>query len=223
MRNGALKYIITLLFQRILGLLMFLLGAGWTLNRAPLIYFLIYFASALIAAVIMYFINPKTLAERQKMKPDAPIWDKILLTIYWLLSFFVIYLIAGLEQNPLNNFALTVGGYLLFLVSSALTLWAIIVNQFLESTARIQTDRQQSVCQRGPYRLIRHPTYAAILIWCVAVGLIFQTLGTILCAVIIGIIIIIRTALEDRMLKLGLAGYAEYAQKVKYRLFPFLW
>jgi protein-S-isoprenylcysteine O-methyltransferase Ste14 len=37
------------------------------------------------------------------------------------------------------------------------------------------------------------------------------------------IIIVIRTAQEDRMLQNELPGYREYARQVKYRLIPFVW
>jgi len=35
--------------------------------------------------------------------------------------------------------------------------------------------------------------------------------------------ILVRTSLEDRTLREELAGYAEYAQKVRYRLIPHVW
>ena len=40
---------------------------------------------------------------------------------------------------------------------------------------------------------------------------------------IIAVVIIIRTKLEDDMLKENLLGYREYSEKVKYRLIPFVW
>jgi protein-S-isoprenylcysteine O-methyltransferase Ste14 len=40
-----------------------------------------------------------------------------------------------------------------------------------------------------------------------------------LCAVLL----IIRTALEDRTLQAELNGYAEYARQVRYRLLPGIW
>jgi protein-S-isoprenylcysteine O-methyltransferase Ste14 len=33
----------------------------------------------------------------------------------------------------------------------------------------------------------------------------------------------VRTSLEDRTLREELAGYAEYAQEVGYRLIPYVW
>jgi protein-S-isoprenylcysteine O-methyltransferase Ste14 len=35
--------------------------------------------------------------------------------------------------------------------------------------------------------------------------------------------VVARTALEDRMLREELEGYAEYAKKVRYRLVPGVW
>jgi len=34
---------------------------------------------------------------------------------------------------------------------------------------------------------------------------------------------VVRTYLEDRMLRQELPGYAEYAQTVRYRLLPYVW
>jgi protein-S-isoprenylcysteine O-methyltransferase Ste14 len=38
-----------------------------------------------------------------------------------------------------------------------------------------------------------------------------------------GVGLLLRTALEDRMLRQELAGYAQYAQRVRFRLIPGLW
>jgi protein-S-isoprenylcysteine O-methyltransferase Ste14 len=37
------------------------------------------------------------------------------------------------------------------------------------------------------------------------------------------VLFVVRTALEDKMLREGLPGYAEYAQRVRYRLLPGVW
>ena len=37
------------------------------------------------------------------------------------------------------------------------------------------------------------------------------------------LLLILRTALEDRTLQAELAGYADYARRVRYRLLPGIW
>ena len=42
-------------------------------------------------------------------------------------------------------------------------------------------------------------------------------------ASLIAMLMVIRTALEDRTLRAELPGYAEYAQRTRYRLLPGVW
>ena len=39
----------------------------------------------------------------------------------------------------------------------------------------------------------------------------------------IGLLFVLRTAKEDRMLREELPGYPEYAQRIRYRLVPGIW
>lgn len=224
MKNGAINYTIRFFIQRVLGMLMYLLGAWWTMNLRSWVYFSIYFVTAIISCVVMFHINQETLSERGKINTDSPVWDKWLTGLFWLLAFFIIYLVAGLEaaKAPPPD-AVFWTGIILQIPAAALSLHALTVNTFLESTARIQTERKQTVCKSGPYHFVRHPTYSSILIWCISVSMIFGTLFVIVISAVIMIIIIIRTYLEDKMLKQLLAGYEEYAGEVKYRLVPFIW
>ena len=112
---------------------------------------------------------------------------------------------------------------IIYILSAVVTVKAMLENTFLESTARIQTDRDQTVIQTGPYSVVRHPTYSAVLMWCVAVRCIFPSAEVLILSLAIATVIIIRTELEDEMLKKGLSGYEEYSKKVKYRLIPFVW
>ncbi len=225
MLKETVKYIINVLIQRGLGVLFYLIGAGWIMNFRASAYFICYIGVAFICLITMFFVNPETLKERNKKNTDSPIWDKILLGLFWLLAYFVIYLIAGIESKKITG---AIGlsfwiGISLNIIASVISLWSLIVNTYLESTARIQKERGQTVCQAGPYKIIRHPTYLGLIIWCIAISLIFPTFGVILCSVIIAIVIMLRTYLEDKMLINYLSGYKVYVSKVKYRLIPFIW
>ena len=224
MKTQANLYIVRVLAQRIIGCLLFFFFARWVPGVRALVYFSLYFVFAIVSLAMVRSVSPSTLAARGKIGEDTPVWDKILLAFYWMLAYFVIYIIAGLEASSAPALGWLFGiGVLLQVAASLLTLWAVRVNPFLESTARVQKDRCQSVCNCGPYNTIRHPTYAAVLIWCVGVSLVFGTVYTAICAGVIAVIIVVRTMLEDRMLLSGLNGYREYAAKVKYRLIPFIW
>ncbi len=223
LKQGAFNYILRLVTQKLLGLLFFLLGSGWVMGLKAWIFFVLYFLSALVI-IPVYRVNPEILVQRGKVITDSPLWDKILLVIYWLLDFFIVYLIAGIEAAgtavlPVFFWA----GIVLFLMATAISLGAVMVNPYLESTARIQSERDQRVVSRGVYGLVRHPAYLAVLLFCLARLLIFMTPLTGATLGVIAVLIIIRTYLEDGMLLEGLEGYEEYSRKTKYRLVPFLW
>jgi len=223
-KKSAAVYFARVLVQRALGLFLYLLGAGWALGARAAAYFIVYFGTAILCTAVLCFARPETMAARGRVATDSPRWDKALLGAYWALAYFGVYLAAGLEAGEGQALdALLRIGLALQLAASALTTWAIDANAYLESTARLQTDRGQTVCATGPYAFVRHPAYAAILIWCASMVLTFGTAWTAAVQALIAAIIILRTALEDRMLRLGLDGYEAYARSVRYRLIPYIW
>lgn len=223
MNKGAVNYIVRLLAERILGAVLFWLGAGKFDLRSG-IFFSVYVAVAIVSAIVIYRKNPETLKERGKINTNSPKWDKVLLLVFWLFAFFIVYFAAG-KTAPLGKeieFDF-IAGMIIYILSAVITVKAMLENTFLESTARLQPERNQTVIQSEPYSIVRHPTYSAVLLWCIAVRCIFPSREVFLLAVAIAAVIICRTELEDEMLIKGLSGYKDYSEKVKYRLIPFIW
>lgn len=223
MNKGALIYIARLLAERFIGAALFWIAAR-SFDLRSGIFFAAYIIIALVSGIVIYIKNPETLKERGKVDTDSPKWDKAILLIFWLCSFFLIYFAAG-KTVPLGkkiDFDF-ISGMIIYVISAVITVKAMLENTFLESTARLQPDRNQTVVCTGPYSAVRHPTYSAVLLWCAAIRCIFPSAEVLLLALAISTVIIIRTELEDDMLKKGLPGYREYSERVKYRLVPFIW
>jgi len=109
------------------------------------------------------------------------------------------------------------------LLGNSLAGWAVNSNPFFSAESRLQTDRAQKVASTGPYRFIRHPAYsAAFLLW-ITTGLMLESWWALIPGFLAGLMMVIRTVLEDRMLHNELPGYAGYAQQVRYRLIPGIW
>jgi protein-S-isoprenylcysteine O-methyltransferase Ste14 len=106
----------------------------------------------------------------------------------------------------------------------ALALWAMRVNRFFSSVIRIQTDRGQYVVATGPYAFVRHPGYTAGILIIAASG---PALGSWLAAALLVIFslpfLLHRAITEDRILQIELAGYSDYATRVRWRLVPGIW
>jgi len=139
------------------------------------------------------------------------------------------WIIAGLDRGRLHwtdnvPLWLQVLGLFTIIVSYALVFWAMVVNRFFSSVVRIQSDRGHVVVSGGPYAFIRHPGYTGGILILAASG---TALGSwIAAAFLIAITVpflLYRVINEDRVLQAQLPGYAEYAQRVRWRLVPGIW
>ena len=219
-------YLARLFAERAIGLLLFLIGSGWILGARGALWFVAYFA-AIGTVVWLYREAPDTMTARLAIadtKDVTPVWDKILLAVFWLLAYFVAYWVAGRTCDPslpIDVFAVL--GVVVYLLSSMLTAWALSENRYAEAVSRVQEERGQRVCSSGPYAYVRHPMYSAIIMWCVSVVMVFPSPWVALVAGVAAVVIVVRTALEDAMLANGLPGYSEYRSNVRWRLVPFVW
>ena len=224
--KGMVAYLVRLFAERAIGLLLFLLGSGWVLGARGALWFAAYFL-AIGTIIWLYRAAPDTMAARLSIadtKDVTPVWDKVLLAIFWLLGYFLVYWVAGRTCDPsLAIDVLAVLGVAVYLLSSVLTAWALSENRFAEAVSRVQEERGQRVCSTGPYAFVRHPMYSAIIMWCISVVMVFPNLWVALVSGVVAAVIVVRTALEDAMLANGLEGYSEYQGNVRWRLVPFVW
>jgi protein-S-isoprenylcysteine O-methyltransferase Ste14 len=75
----------------------------------------------------------------------------------------------------------------------------------------------------GLYGLVRRPMYMATLLLFLMIPLILGSWYALILFMAYPAIIIIRLKDEEALLAKELPGYAQYMQKVKYRLIPFVW
>jgi protein-S-isoprenylcysteine O-methyltransferase Ste14 len=97
----------------------------------------------------------------------------------------------------------------------------MVSNRFFSTAVRIQLDRGHVVETGGPYRYVRHPGYVGAIVGTFA--LVLGSLWALLPGVVLAVLFVVRTALEDRTLRRKLPGYEVYAGRVRYRLVPGVW
>ena len=186
----------------------------------------LYFIFVLVFVVWTMRNDPGLMEERGKPAENVKPWDRVIMTIYTI-TLVGMLAVAALDagrfrwsEMPLILQALGVLGLILL---GLLLLWVTATNSYLSSYARIQQDRGQQVVTTGPYKYVRHPMYAAVIPFIICIALILGSWWSLIPGCVIGVLFIIRTALEDQMLQDELPGYKEYAQRVRYRLVPGIW
>ena len=181
----------------------------------------------LVFILLLRFHDPELMVERASRHENTQQYERPIIPVYFVLSFGTI-LVAGLDGGRFRwsgeiPAVLIVIAYVIYLFGNGLASWAVSANPFFSSESRLQMDRGQKVTRSGPYRFVRHPAYlATILLWPVT-GSLLESWWAVIPGLLAALTMLIRTVFEDRMLQADLPGYVEYAQQVRYRLFPGIW
>jgi protein-S-isoprenylcysteine O-methyltransferase Ste14 len=104
-----------------------------------------------------------------------------------------------------------------------LVAWSMTYNAFFSVTARLQPERGQTVATGGPYRIVRHPGYLGALLFNATTALMLGSIWALIPGVITSLLYVLRTSLEDKMLRAELSGYEDFTRKTRFRLIPYLW
>ena len=108
----------------------------------------------------------------------------------------------------------------LFAGAMALQMWAMVVNPFFSPDIRLQSERGHRLIACGPYLLLRHPGYLAMLVAVPASALAIGSWLALLPAAAFCLVILKRVGAEEEFLQKSLVGYSEYMGRVRGRLFP---
>lgn len=216
-----------LIFVFIIPLLPILMTRRWSWWEAW-VYAAINILGFVVSRAIAGRKHPDLLAERARMlhHDDPEPWDRWLAPLVGL-GGGLIPLTAGLDGlfSTLPNFSILVkiAALVLMLAGFALGSYALVENRFFSGMVRIQTDRGHKVISSGPYAWIRHPGYTGALVSYIAAPVLLDAVWAFIPAILLSIVLVIRTHLEDATLQDRLVGYREYAEQVRFRLFPGIW
>ena len=114
-------------------------------------------------------------------------------------------------------------GLAIMLLSLLLRIWAIAT---LGSSFRttVETHQDQKVVRKGPYRLVRHPSYTGLLLTCLGYGIAVQNWLSVIFAVGLPLIALIyRIRIEEQELVSSIGTEYEKYQKETKKMIPWIW
>jgi len=230
--GAAAKLIPKLLVQIVLTMLVFaavLFGAAGTWDWPTGWAFLALFAATSLAVSLwLASFDPGLLAERMKspvQKAQKP-WDRFFLLGVAVGYFAWLALMAWdarrMAWSHVPLWAQVAGG--LLIVASYLGIaWVFRTNSFAAPVIKIDAERNQTVISTGPYAFVRHPMYAFALPQFVGGALMLGSWWGLAGAVLFTLAVAGRTLGEEKMLRAELAGYDDYARRVRWRFVPGVW
>jgi protein-S-isoprenylcysteine O-methyltransferase Ste14 len=211
----------------LMGLLLFSVAGNWQWEQAWA--FLAIFAVGSIAfSVWLLRRDPALLASRlgPLVQRGQPIWDRV-----FLLTFVLIWcgwlVVMALDAQRWHRSdmppSLNIVGGALVIAGFLATVLVFRENSFAAPVIRVQAERGQRVIDTGPYAFVRHPMYAAAVLYLAGMPLLLGSWYGLLIVPLMIAGMAPRAVFEERLLKRELPGYADYMTRVRYRLIPGVW
>ena len=183
---------------------------------------LILFVPMFIAGIIMLVKSPQLLQSRLDAKEKRGEQSAVVKLSGFM--FIVGFVLAGLNFRfgwiVLPDWV-SWAASAVFLISYALYAEVLRENVWLSRTIQVQENQQ--VVDTGLYGVVRHPMYAVTVILFLSIPMVLGSLISFFVFLAYPFIIAKRIRDEETLLENDLSGYAEYKQKVKYRMIPYIW
>ena len=180
------------------------------------------FIPMFLAGIVMYLKAPDLLRSRLNAR-EKQSEQKDVIGLSGLM-FLVAFIVAGLNYRfkwisfPEGSVTF---GCIVFLLSYRGFAEVLRENAYLSRTIEVQEN--QKVIDTGLYGIVRHPMYMATILLFLMIPLILGSWWSFVIFLAYPVIIALRIKNEEQVLSAQLDGYAEYKQKVKYKIIPFIW
>lgn len=207
-----------------LGALLFV--PAWTLDYwQAWLFIVVFMTSANAIGLYLSLKDPELLERRKKIGPAAEqrTSQKIIISLAIIGNIALLVISAldyrfGWSKMP---------GYV-SLAGNALVALGFLINGFVfrensYGASNVRTEKDQKVISTGPYALVRHPMYVGVLVMVIGVPIALGSWWGLTVLALTVPLLMLRILDEEKLLKQDLPGYTEYAQKVRYRLVPYLW
>ena len=216
--SAMLKFFSGLL---LMGLLLFLPAGSFAYWQAWLLIGIL-FVPMFLAGLVMMVKSPELLRKRLSAKEEQSEQKQVIALSG--LMFLAAFVLAGLNfrfgwlRQPRW---LVWAAAVLFLLGYLLYAEVLRENAYLSRTIEVQEN--QKVIDTGLYGIVRHPMYAATILLFLAMPLVLASPLSFAVMLLYLPIIAKRIRNEEAVLEQGLEGYAEYRQRVKYKVIPGIW
>ena len=205
----------------LVGALLFLSAGSFAWWQAWLLIGVL-FVPMFIAGIVMMAKRPELLRKRLNAKEEQG--EQKAVVVLSGLMFLTAFVLAGLNRRfgwitlPSAVSWIAAG---IFLAAYALYAEVLRENVWLSRTVEVQAE--QKVIDTGLYGVVRHPMYMSTFLLFLSMPFILGSVPSFIAMLAYIPIIARRMRNEEAVLEQGLAGYAEYKQKVRHKVIPFVW
>ncbi|HEX5143134.1 MAG TPA: isoprenylcysteine carboxylmethyltransferase family protein [Mycobacterium sp.] len=185
----------------------------------------IFMLATLIPSLYLAVVHPAALQRRMHAGPIAetrPAQRLVMWAIYVLVA--ALFVVSALDHRfgwSSVPVWLVIAGNVLVAAGLILAQAVVLQNNYAAATITVESDQQ--LVSTGLYGTVRHPMYVGALIMMIGTPLALDSYWGLAVMLPSLAVLAARILDEEKMLTGDLPGYAEYRQRVRYRLIPQVW
>ena len=175
-----------------------------------------------VSLVYLLKMDPALLERRTRTNEVRPEQRRIIMAS--VIYFLVIFLLPGFDvrygwSNVPVWLCLAADGVVL----ASYILYILVLKTNTFASRVVEVEQGQQVITSGPYAVVRHPMYLAMILMMTATPLALGSYWAMLPSTLFILLLAARAKNEEELQQKELKGYSEYMQKTRHRLFPGIW
>lgn len=196
--------------------------AGTTAYWEAWVYLAVLFVP--VAFVLAYLLaNDPELLERRMRTKEKDAKQSLIVKIGSIL-YVLTFLIPGFDRRfEWSHVPVTAVIMADVFVLLGYALFMVVLRANTYASRIIEVEQGQHVVTTGPYSIVRHPMYVAVLVMYFSSPVALGSWWAAIAALPLVAVLVVRIRNEERQLVQELEGYQEYTQITKYRLIPGVW
>lgn len=206
-------------------ILILLLPAGTLHYWQAWVFIAVFAVASIVPTVYLGRTNPAALQRRMRAGPRAEprTAQKFIITGSFL-GLFVTMVFSALDHRFGWSSVpawLSLLGDVLVATGLGIAMLVIVQNSYAGATVTVEAG--QSLVSGGLYKFVRHPMYVGNVIMMIGIPLALGSYWGLLFIIPGTVVLALRILDEEELLMHELPGYREYAERVRYRLVPYIW
>ncbi|ASW89522.1 methyltransferase family protein [Mycobacterium marseillense] len=205
--------------------LILLLPAGTLHYWQAWVFIAVFTLATIVPTIYLSRANPAALQRRMRAGPRAEprTAQKFIITGSFL-GLFATMVFSALDHRFGWSSVppwLSLVGDVLVATGLGIAMLVIVQNSYAGATVTVEAD--QTLVSGGLYKFVRHPMYVGNVIMMIGIPLALGSYWGLLFVIPGTIVLTLRIFDEEKLLFHELPGYREYAERVRYRLVPYIW
>ena len=197
---------------------------GFFSHPARIIFFAVTLGVTTLTLLLKDLFNVEFLKKGEKENPKEKIIGVVLPSLLTFLMVFIApysdshhFLVMG-GGNVLRYFGLAI-----FLIGYTFMIWGPL-RLGKQYSLLITVQKEHKLVTDGPFRFMRHPRYSGVIWWAFGSALIFLSIPTLVLAVLMSALMLLRIPKEERLLHEEFGGeWEEYCERATKKVIPFVY